>query len=247
MPDFTELHDFPTESYTFAGASHVRKVRCAWSDRAAVAVALDANVYPYDDTGARVSKIGTEPEGNSIHTDAGDGKISYAHAIVTAYYSTSGPMTADLITEDLTPATGGTKWSHKGLYWSDDGSNALKENEAPERLLPRMNYTLQYHRLWEVPPALLTLGGYINSNTVYTKILSVHFNPFFLLYRYGTVRRVLTAGGVEKFNVKHFFTYAYNDGLGYKGVWRPTAKAYGAIYDVDGNQQFPYPWTSFNL
>ena len=248
MPDYHEVHGWPRELYTLDGAAAERKVRCVWSERFAVALELDAELfYPYDSAGAILNKISTAPERNSKHEDIGGGLISYKHAILTANYSTTGPITAELITEHLRPSVYGTKWSHKGLYWDTAGADPLIENEGPQRLHPGMTYDLEYHRLGAVPNLVYTLGGFINSNTVFTKILGAYILPTFLLYREANVTRTQTAAGFTTFKVKHFCSYTFNDGLGWNGVWNPEEKAYGPIYDVDGNQIFPYPSTTFDL
>ncbi len=253
MPDYSEMHGWPRELYTLDGAAAERRVRCVWSERFAVALELDAElIYPYDSAGAILNKISTMPERNSKHEDIGGGLISYEHAILTANYSTIGPITVDLITEHLRPSVYGTKWSHRGLYWDEDGEDPLIDNEGPQRLHPTMTYDLQYYRLGAVPDSVYVLEGFINSNTVFTKILGAYILPTFLLYRGANVTRTQTAAGFTTFKVKHFCSYTFNadangNGLGWNGVWNPETKAYALIYDVDGNQIFPYPSTTFNL
>ena len=251
MADYSEVHGWPKELYTMKGSAFERKIRCAWSERITVANELDTyptSIYPYDSSGAILNKILIAPERNSKHSDVGtQGMISYDTAILTCNYSTFGPMTTEMVTETLSPATAGTQWTHEGLYWDAAAAEPLKTNEGPQRLLPKMTYTLHYHRLGQVPNWIYLLGGYTNSNIVFTKILGVSFLPYMLLYRYPVVTRVLTAGGVTAFSVRHTCSYAYNDGLGWNGVWSPEAKAYGKIYNAAGTQIFPYPWTSFSL
>ncbi len=253
MPDYSEMQGWPRELYTLDGAAAERKLLTAWSDRFAVAVELDTppnNIYPYDTAGAILDRIKITPHQNSKSADAGGGKISYDEAVLTVNYSTSGPVTANLVSERLTPGVYGSKWSHEGLYWNNDGTSPLLPNEGPQRLHPTMTYTLEYHRLGAVPSSVFTLGGYINSNTVFTKILGVYILPTFLRYDNAVVRRTQTAAGITTFKVTHVAQYVYNNGFGWNGVWNRFAGASGAyapIFDADGNQRFPYPSAAFNL
>ncbi|MEA3351189.1 MAG: hypothetical protein U9Q82_11245 [Chloroflexota bacterium] len=242
---FHEVQGWPKEHYTFNGAYHERKVRCPWGERITTAAALDSAVYPYDSSEAFTNDIKITPERNSQSSDAGDGQISYNHAIVTANYTTDIKLiSGDYISENLTIATEGVRWTHDELYWSNDKTNPLKQNEGPLRIFPKLTYTLQYHRLLSVPSMVYTHMGYLNSNTVFTHILGIYFNPYFLLYRGAVVTRQLTAAGLTRFNVKHIFSYDYRGGLGWNAIWRP-GTGYAYIYGSDGNQVFPYPWTTF--
>lgn len=244
MADFWEVHGWPKELYTLQGAAAERKIWCAWGDRFAVAAELDTyptSIYPYNDTGAILNKLHIKNAPDSKHADVGSkGMISYQNAIITANYSTWGPSTAALITESLRVATMGTKWTHEGLYWSNDGTNPLKVNEGPQQLQPVTTYILHYHRLHAIPAGVYNLKGYMNSNTVFTKILGTYFEPFFLRYEGAYVNRTVTASGITMFSVKHYFSHAYNDGLGWTGVLRQSTGRYAKIYDADGNQRFPY-------
>ncbi len=249
MANYWEVHGWPRVLYTLKGAAVERKVWCEWGDRLIVAAALDTypnNIEPYYNTGAMLNRMRIDVPKNSQHASTGTkGMISYDHAIITCNYSTQGPSTADLISESLSVAQSGTKWTHAGLYWDTSGANPLQENEAPIKLEPSATYTLHYHRIAAIPSIVYTLPGSINSNTYFTKILGTYINPFHLLYCGADVDRTVTAGGVTMFSVKHKMSYTYNGGLGWAGVYNRNTRQYQYVYNSEGEQRIPYPATAF--
>ncbi len=243
-----EVQGWPKELYVLKGSAYERKIRCAWNDRYALASELDTypdSIFPYNTaSGAILDTIKMEPERNSKSSDAGNGKISYENAILTCNYSTLGPSTANLVSERLTPGVSGVKLAGDRLYWDTAGEKPVGTGS---RLIPVATYTLRYHRAAAVPAAALTLPGYVNNNTVETKILGVSFSANFLLYRGAVVRRVLSAAGITLFDATHVCSYAYNDGFGWNRLWRPETGTFGLVYDSDGNLKAPYPTTAFSL
>ncbi len=248
--DHAEVQGWPKELYTDRGAGYERRIRCVWGDRFTLAGELTTypdSIYPYNtDTNAILDRLRIIPERNSKSSDAGAGKISYNNAILICNYSTRGRVVdGNLVTERLTPAMEGGRISKEDLYW--DNAKTLSVQNNPLRLYPKLTYTLRYHQLSEIPTAVYQLPGYINGDTVVTKILGISFAPYFLLYRGAIVDRTLTTAGVTKFDVTHTCSYAYNEGLGWNAEWNPAVKAYAPMYYPNGDLFYKYPWTNFNL
>jgi len=249
-----EVQGYPKEHYDWTGAQHVRKLRCAWADRLTLIGELDDSdnwTYPYDNTGAILDDVKVEPERNSRSSDAGSGKIAYQNAIVTCRYTTLGPklVDTDLVSEHLRVSTTGGRWSNESLYWDAGQATSLKDEGdiGPQRLEGGLVYTLRYHRAVGVPASVGSYPGYLNSNTVTTKLLGVSFSPYFLLYHGAIVDRKLSYAGVTLFDVTHVLEYTYNGGMGWNAVWRKSIGAYAPIYNADGDQVYPYPWAAFSL
>lgn len=249
-----DIQGWPQELYVVGGSAFERRVRCAWSDRLALAIELDTypdSLYPYNtSSGAILNKIKIEPEKNSKSSDAGNGKISYNTAILICNYSTTGPQYfagKGLITETLSAGRSGWRFDESKLYWGD--GEALKENEPPRKIECGLTYMLRYHARASVPDAVRLYPGYINSNSVATAILGVTFAVNTLLYQGARVHRILKTGSVSKFDVRHYFSYRYNATYGWNYFWRQSANGYERVYrDAGGaNQLEPYPETAFGF
>jgi len=247
-PNDGDMQGWPKELYVLKGSAFERKIRCAWGDRYALATELDTypnSIYPYNtDVAALIHSIKIDPEKKSESSNAGAGMIAYRHAILTCNYSTQGPSTADLVSEWITPGLSGVKIPTDTLYWD---TNATDPVGTGQRLVPIATYNLKYHRLAAVPASTLILPGYINSNTVTTKILGISFSAGFLLYRGAPVSRTLTAAGITMFEVTHNCSYAYNNGFGWTRFFNPATGTFAVVYDKTGTLVAPYQSAVFSL
>ena len=260
MADFSEIHGWPRERHDLInlnGTVNERKVRCAWSDRVAVANELFSTAYPYGTSLAYPYNIKIDPERNSKHSDAGSGKISYETAILTVLYSTFLEIVSgNVISEQLIASTSAHQVSPEKLFWDISGAEPL--DTGYQKISPTTDYILHYYRLGGVPEYTYLLPGFINSNTVFSKLLTtlggapIGWTPGFLMYKHATINRTVTTGGTKLYDVINYLSYAFNpdvngDGLGWNGVWRQEKGAYAKVYDAAGDQVLPYPSTAFSL
>jgi len=240
----SEIAGFPKETWDLVddGSRATRSILVDWSLRyVAFAQIIASPVYPYVGSALRVVKVDISPlEGKQSQPVLG--LASYSKAVITITYDATGPETDDLITEDLEPSAEFTTLDHEDFTWSDD--TALKEGEAPGRLLRGLEYVFKVHKTLVIPAAVLSLPGSVNNVQVIASTLGLAFNAETLLYQPPKISRTITTTGAGAFNLTHRMSYRPS---GWNNFWRAKTQSYDTFKEKSSGLAYKnFPLADFS-
>jgi hypothetical protein len=252
---YSEMDGSPKEGVGVKSQDAVRTLKCAWADRLTLAAQLVGYTQPigldvihflphqYPHSGLlhlfasdiRIERLASKMN-NTITTLA-----SYTDAILTVTYSvpdyefpTENEET--YVTESLEPATEFMTISHKGLYWDENGEDPIDPTEAPAKLVRMTAWVYTLHSLYELPSAIFTLPGKVNTNDTYSWSLNKWFAYETLLCGDPSLSREKTSTGVSAWAVTFRFIHrnagSYSSPLGWNEFPRPKDS------DVDGHVRY---------
>jgi len=223
----SEMSGYPKSRWTYGDFVGVRKLKVAWEDRFNLALELEQypnNIWPYEDGSddAIIFDTHSEPLRDSRIQQAGTALAplaSYQHAILTSRYSNRGPkyVNGKYIEEFFTPWNEHHQVDWTNLAWDGPLGTSLLPNEAPSWTYYGIEYVIKFSQLATPPPETLAYVGYINSNAVITYTFNRIFGVGTLLYAGCTLRRKLSLGGVQKWDVSYRFLYKH---AGWNKAWR---------------------------
>jgi len=241
----------PREEGDILSRAATRVLRCNWSDRETLIDELLSpadgnNVYPYNDWGITAYRFGVRPAG-ALGTSGS--LLAPAKADITVHYSTAGPLTANLLTEEYLISANYQRADHRNYYYDEGGTKVpMKPCEAPVRVEPVGHYKLTFHRLAAVPNGSRTLVGYVNSNTVSSYVLGIAFPAGTLRYDGMYLQNSLIAVAASYLKCTLTFTEFIQ---GWNKIWNPRNNQYELVKiaegaNADNNASF-YPTAAFTF
>lgn len=243
-----EVNGQPVENWGEDEFTATRQLRCAWSDRLQLMADLigGRDVYPYFDSGSRLTARtgGAVPFGRQV----GESGVtaSYETALVTINYSTKGNdkegNQGDLYSETLEPNVEFLTLGHEDFRWGSADGEALKENEAPGRLIRSLDYLLTIYQVYAIPSAVLDLIGCVNYTSWLADLLGLTFPAGTLLYNPPQITRKITFEEIEPWTLSFRFSYRPD---GWNKFWRQKTQQFESIYHKDEGLYYNYPEGEF--
>ena len=226
-----------------------RQIKCAWDDRGAMIAELGKDggeLYPHDKAkGARAISANTVGFGKA---DASGSLISYPQALITVYYSTRAPQIFNnkyFIVETLVPHFETKSQSHYKFHWDSAGGRRLDPGEAPNKIMGRASYTLEFHGALQTPYYALSLAEYCNASAWATLTMGFAFPTETLLLKTPVVRRTIKLGYLPRFLLIYEFLFKAS---GWNTFWREETNSYESIYHEDGSGRYiQHPLGDFQL
>ncbi len=251
MPYYTtvetqEQDSSPQENWGEDGLTATVQLICNWTERTTVAAQTVGirQLYPRIPlSGARAKSSSCVPFGQI--EQAASGAAGYGKAIVTINYeSKDAPEGDDLISESLEPTAEFQTLDYQDFRWGSAEGTALKEAEAPGRLVRGLEYVHTRHRMLSVSPYVLSLVGYVNSDAMYAPTLGLSFAAETLLYNPPTLTKKFTSTEAEATQGVFRFTFKPT---GWNTFWRQETKAYEAMYHKTTGLYTNFPSGDFSL
>lgn len=182
-------------------------LRCAWADRHALVGEIVGERHAWIKGSASVAPLAMtaaiEPVVSPGSPGTAQQEVVYSHANVTINYST---LIADNFTESLEPTAEFVKLPHYLFRWGAGNGDPLREEEAPGKLIRRINLRRTELNIAVIPPATFTLVGHTNSSPYSSPILGRTFGPETLLYAPPVATFKRDSAGVIKFDLTKNFT-----------------------------------------
>ncbi len=242
-----ELGGFPAETWDLAddGSSATREFKVPWIFRYdALQEIVDSPVYPYVGSGLRAKTVSIVPyEGiKTAELAPGTGLANYSTAKITVEYGVNAPETQDLISESLEPSAEFITLDAEDFTWSDD--TALKEGEAPGKLLRGLDYVYTVHKTLVIPSAILTLPGSVNDAEISATTLGLSFAVETLLYQPPKIDRTITTLGVPAWKLIHRYSHRPS---GWNKFWRVKTQTFDTMKEKSGSTEYKnYPLGDFS-
>lgn len=248
---YEELEGSPTGNITPAGFVGTRVLKCAWDEYLNLAQRLlggwltiegsTAYYTPYSYPGqpsAVVQGVQFAPFDERVTDTSGDTtRASYSYAQLTVNYGNStfagDPDNPDapLFEESLEPYAEFLTLPAVGFKWGSTSGDALKDEEAPGKLFKGLNWVYSRPSVTNIPSAVLSLVGCVNSSTLRSKSLGLDFAAETLLYNPPLLRRAVTADGTGAWSLEYRFSYKPQ---GWNRFWRAKTQAWDRIYTASG-------------
>lgn len=242
-----ELGGFPAESWDLAegGSTATREFKVPWSLRYdALTEIVESPIYPYIGSGLRAKTVSIMPY-DGIRTAElipGTGLANYSTARITVEYGTNAPETDDLISEVFEPTAEFITLDPIDFEWSD--MTALKDGEAPGKLLRGLDYVLTIHSTLVIPSAILTLPGNVNDVDITATTLGLTFEAETLLYQPPKVDRTISINGSPAWKLVHRFSHR---GTGWNKFWRADTQEFDTLITKSGGLPYKnYPLGDFS-
>lgn len=248
---YEELEGSPQEQLTQSGFTATRTLKCPWADRLTLAQRLlggwltiggGTSYYtPYGYPGQPSAVVQSVSIGNFDEriTDTGGDttRASYGYGQLTVNYGnstlTGDPDNADapLFEESLEPYAEFLTLPAVGFKWGSTSGDALKDEEAPGKLFKGLNWVYSRPSVTNIPSAVLSLVGCVNSSALHSKSLGLDFAAETLLYNPPLLRRAVTADGSGAWSLEYRFSYKPQ---GWNRFWRAKTQAWDRIYTASG-------------
>lgn len=175
----------------------------------------------------------------------------YTQARLTLSYSsetqtntgTAGSDGKVIIEENIRPNTRFLTIPGRTLYWNNDQTSPLKNDEAPGMQIRMTDWEYTIMDFPYVPNAALIYPGYVNSATVTSSQLGYTFPAGTLLFGDPDCSRTITSEGVGGWRIRYTFTFFAQ---GWNKFPRAGYDTFQPIYDYNGLQFYPYPSVDFN-
>lgn len=248
--DYVELDGSPKESIGENGFEATRELICPWDDRLTLAVQLSGDAtagagavtytaaqrYPRNPA-ASVASVAIAPFGGKCLPEGGDTKVAkYDYALLTTRYSIvdfdseSGGDTEAFVSESLEP-TAEFITLPGGIYkWGNTSGPWLTDEESPGFLVRGCDWVYTRHKMPFIPPATLSLVGYVNNAAIFSFSLGLTFAKETLLYQPPTLRRQRTASGVGAWELTYRFSYR-------PGTWNKFFRASSVAFEPIWNDE----------
>jgi hypothetical protein len=195
-----------------------------------------------------VQSVSFAPFSEDVEDEDGDTtRARYSHAQLTVTYGNAtfagDPDNADapLFEETLEPWAEFLTQPAQGFKWGSTTGDALKDEEAPGKLFRGVNWVYTRPSVINIPPAVLSLCGSVNSNAIHAKSLNLDFAAETLLYNPPLLRRAVTSDGTGAWSLEYRFSYKPQ---GWNRFWRAKTQAWDRIYNSTGPAD-PYPTGDF--
>ena len=244
--DHYEMAGYPRGVWQEGEFVGTRKLRCAWTDRAALVSDFSdtANMgWPYDNgpSDALARYAADFPVGKQ-GVDLTDVHLAtYEEAEVIVKYYTRGPTLiggATLISERLQPDVTTKRVSPGFLRWDDNDGAVVREHEAPDYMLYGLSYIRKYHGLLTVPGWVLANVGTCNSNILGTYILGLSFPAETLKYIPPTIEDTVSMARITTFDVTTRYRYRP---ASWNKHWHQESATYRDLYVAGGDRWVRYP------
>ena len=228
----TEMAGSPQEAVTLDSFRATVRLRCAWTNR--IALANEAALfhrYPrmlY----ARCKSITVAPMPENGPNGVDSIGLTYESAIVQLEYvfdkDTPDESGSDLFSESIDPTAENLTLDPANFWWKS-GGEALKDNEAPARLLKGLDYVLTLYNRPSIPTAAFALVGFVNDAPFATRTLGKVWLLGTLLFNPPNCQRKVTMGPTPSLTWTTTYRFAYKPD-GWNKFWNPR-KAGGAGND----------------
>ena len=273
LPAHEELVGSPVESFTSTGFRGTRRLKCAWSDRLALAAkllggsfgqtgspgseqVLYALPHAYPSNAAAFARdVGLAPFGDSPRVTASaetDRVAKYEYAELTVQYGTpegDGQQqpkdgTTLLYEERLEPSSEYVTVANNLLSWSSSGA-PIDPLETPGIAVPILDYTINVEAIPSFHPNAVLQVGVCNAQPVLAKSLGVTMAAETLLYHGFFPTRVTTSSGSLGWSGAFRLTYKPS---GWNKFWRSGYAAPQSLYNyATGVIWKPVPVVAFDF
>ena len=233
---YVEDQGSPVERWGDDGFTATRQLRTNWSTRHSLAFELLSGVgasyenSPTIGATARDAAISPVPAKN-----LGAGTVSqYEQALLTVQYDTKRELVGTSIVSE--------SWEPNAEFMTEDFNNfrwgqlqtddALKEGEAPGRLVRGADYVLTFFQVPDASvPDFKTLPGSINNAIITASLINQTFPIGTLLFQQPVMTRTITTNvsitGIPGWNITYRFSYRKDT---WNKYWRPSVPGYASIY-----------------
>lgn len=234
-----EMDSTAKEQWSATGINCTVDLRCPWAERhkQLINILENANPWPYpfdDDFGEITSYALSASVQNLKAAGATEGQgNSYEHAILTVNYGSlqsGGNGPSQLFTESLEPSGELLTLPAEFFSWTSDdtdGTDVLKEDEAPSKPVLACDYCVTYFRVAEIPISILTLVDHVNEANVFSASLGLTFPAETLLFQPPKVSRTVAAGSANLWTLDCRFSFRQN---GWNKFWRAKELEWGQVY-----------------
>ncbi len=268
---YEELSPSPDENFAEDMLTTARIFKCAWSDRMTLVKELlgwteivrgnyvfhlPHKYQPEGLLGSLYCKEVGPVKGFGALVDAPvDTQVAeYNDAtLVVRYESPEFSVNPDaaipLISESIEPTSEFLTLSHENIFWDNAQARPVQGTEPPARLIHMFDWVYTIHRLPYIPPALIYLTGYVNSNTIYSRSLNMYFAPEVLLLGNPSMSREYTSLGLTMWSITVRMTAretGWNNFPEAKNVDSNGNIWWGHLYDDSGVMMHPYPLADFS-
>lgn len=269
---YEEIDGSPTEGFDEKGFRAERQLVCAWADRfdlqdqllGAATVDQNGNTqyvspspYPHKPNLASALSASAEPFAGRCLPASGDVRLaSYDKALVRVQYGTRpGSITGGdgggngepYIEETVEPFAEFLTYSPEGLHWGSTTGPALKDAEAPGKLIKGFNWNYTRHRVLRIPAAYWTLIGLVNNGPVTSLSLGFTFGTETLLFNPPRLGRQIASIGTGTYGlawtVSLLMSYKPD---GWNKFWRGKDNGWQQIYNAGGLVK-PYTTAAFTI
>jgi hypothetical protein len=239
---YTEIAGSPrNESATDNEFTATRELKLAWSDRGTFIGEILGTAYPTV-SAAKAVRVAFQPFGGE--TGASETVAAYDHALATVEYSTNAIV--DNISESIEPSAEFITLPAENFRWDAADGDELTDDEAPGKLIRKLDYVLTRHNVTTVPSDVLSLVGYVNNAAVSpttSGISAWSFAAETLLYTPPTMSRTIDSAGASKWKVTLRFSY---QPWTWNKFWRADTQAWSEIYVAGGAVYKNYPSGNFS-
>lgn len=241
-PAASETHGSVEEKLRFDGMHTGRvTVRCAWTDRFAVAADMINRDYPNGSIGALGAEATIRPEPGQPTLDS-DGKMIYGFALVTVTYDVAsvgnlekypaGPHAGELYSESIVPTVDNQHLPVNGFTWTNGSGRMLIEGENPVRQLHGLALKRVLYNKASIPADYFTLPGKVNVAAYVSVPLGKTFDAETLLFVPQEVSRTVTTAGSDGWTIPLLLKYKED---GWNKFWRKDksgSNKWDEIYDT---------------
>lgn len=246
--DCQEVHGTRVESHGFENQTASVDLRFAWADRYALASDLlqsGGRFYPYS-THLSCRTVGIRPEAGQYTAD-GQGMV-YEYGIASVQYGALSPLggSADpsdptqLVAETIDQTTSFITLDHQRFLWAD--GTALKQDEAPGKLLRTIQITRQLFQVAFIPVSILSVAGTVNIAAYNSALTGLTFGIGTLLCGAPKMTRTISTDGVSAWTLTMTWEYQPNT---WNKYYRYNTNDWQAIYTRDPSP--PYgPLSSYS-
>lgn len=187
--------------------------------------------------------IWSDETGEFIQSDAAKLTINYSSETNQSEGDTPEPEERTIIEESLKPNTRIITMPNRKLYWNNDKTNPLKNDEAPGRLIKMVDWEYTILDFPYIPAETILYPGYVNSSAVTSTRLGLTFDAGTLLFGDPTLSRVITSAGIGSWKITYTFSFLAE---GWNKIPRAGYDTFQPFYDEYGVQFYIYPTTNFN-
>lgn len=171
------------------------------------------------------------------------GSISYSEALVNINYS-SDVSAIELYSEELEPTAEFITLDHRWFRWGSGTGPAVKEEEAPGKLIRGLNFVRTDYKVNSLPPGLLGATGLVNSDVVTSSQLGINFDPETLLCAAPAVSHKYNSLGEHEMTVTKKLTFKAET---WNKFFRSETGTWVYMYVAgSGTPYRPYPLYVFN-
>lgn len=214
-------------------------LRCAWGDRHLLVADVCGNRKAWPKGSASVAPLAATAAIVPVLTPGSPSvsgqEVEYGEALVTINYTTE---IVDVVSESIEPYAEFITLDHKWFRWGSANGAALREEEAPGKLVRGINFVRTELNKTTLAPELISLIGSVNSSAVVGSIVSFTYAAGTLLYAPPSISYKKDSGGATKFDITKKFTYNAN---GWNKFFRSSSASWQAIYLAGGGVYNSYP------